>query len=190
MDIVSFDGENYTINETISVPLRGTSQNYSFTVKMNKAGYTTTTYTSGLPAGTSQPYSQSNFIGGVGTLFQKNQAKVGETWQVPMSLGNSSLGFTGNLTLTFGNIQDITVPPGTYRVFRIDVAGSNLTMSPTVTGVSNFVNMSINDQEYFEYGTCKPIDFNLEENVSYRIGAQNSTMNLYMLMMLVRDSKH
>lgn len=191
MGIVSFDGENYTINETASFPQLGPSQSFSITEKMNKTGYFTITYISGLPAGMNQTYSTGNGPLGFGTFFQKDQARVGETWQVPMGLSNlANVGPAGNLTYKFGDIQDITVPAGTYKVFRIDVSGSNLTMSSTIAGVSFSMNMSVNGQEYLEYGTCRPINFNLQENVSSQSGRQNSTMTSYIQMILAQDSKH
>lgn len=190
MDIVSFDGENYTINETVSLPLLG-PQSYSITEKMNKTGYFTITNISGLPAGMNQTYSTGNGPLGFGTFFQKDQARVGETWQVPMDLSNlANAGpAASNLTYKFGEIQNITVQAGTYKVFRIDVSGSNLTMSSTIAGVSFSLNMSINGQEYLEYGTCRPIDFNLQENASYQSGGQNYTMTSYIQMILAKDSK-
>jgi hypothetical protein len=190
MDIVSFDGENYTINETFSVSLLG-PQSYSLTEKMNKTGYFTITYISGLPAGMNQTNSAGNGPLGFGTFFLKGQARVGETWQVPMGLSNlANIGPPGNLTYKFGDIQNITVPAGTYKVFRIDVSGSNLTMSSTMAGVSFSMNMSLSGQEYLEYGTCRPIDFNLQESASSQSGGQNSTMTSYIQMILAQDSRH
>jgi hypothetical protein len=49
--------------------------------------------------------------------------------------------------------------------------------------------MSVNGQEYLEYGTCRPIDFGLQENASYQSGGQNSTMTSYIQMILAKDSK-
>ena len=102
---------------------------------------------------------------------------------------------TGNVTYKFSDIRSLTVPAGTYNVFRMDVSGSNLTASSSTAGVLLSTNMSLNCQEYFEYGTCWPIDINIQENASYQSVGQNSemasyTMTYYFHMVLVQDIKH
>jgi hypothetical protein len=191
MDVLSFDGENYTINVTATFSLQeGAPYSLTFTEKMNKTGYITNIsfYTLN---GTQQTYPSTSGIPGLGTFFEKDQAKVGETWQVPMSSwsnGNSSSGWMGNLTFTFGDIQYVTVPAGTYKVFRFDITGSNLTLSLNQP-LSDSENMSITAQEYIEYGTCRTIDSNMQENLSFQVSGQNFTMNLYLQMKLVQDDK-
>jgi hypothetical protein len=50
--------------------------------------------------------------------------KVGDSVTVPFPSANVSFGITGTLTMTFGGIQEITVPAGTFKVFRIDVTSN------------------------------------------------------------------
>jgi cell division protein FtsL len=186
MDVISFDGENYTINETASMQLASLPISFTIMEKINKTGYVTIL---------SGPFATFNsMLAGLnspGTFFQKDEAKVGETWQFPISeFGNLSFGLTGNFTFTFGSIQNITVPAGTYRVFSLDVSGSNLTMSSSVAGVSCFVQASCIGHEYLEYGTCRLIDSSFQENISYQTGGQSSTSIDFMQMELVQDTNH
>jgi hypothetical protein len=186
MDVLSFDGENYTINETASIPLASLPVSFTIMGKINKTGYVT--ILSGPFAELNSAFTGLNLLS---TFFQKEQAKVGETWHFPISeLGNLSFGMRGNITFTFGNIQSITVPAGTYKVFSIDVSASNLTMNLNIAGISYSASESGSGQEYLEYGTCRQIESNFQENVSYQIGGQNYTTNASMQMELVQDIKH
>jgi hypothetical protein len=185
MDVLSFDGENYTINETASIALGISPISVTITEKINKTGYVTIL---------SGPLAESNseFAGfdSLNTFFQKDQAKVGETWQFPISeLGNLSSGLTGNLTFTFGKIQSITVPAGTYKVFSVDVSSSNLTMNFNITGVPYSASESYSGQECLEYGTSRLINSSFQE-ISYQIRGQNYNTSTSMQMELVQDIKH
>jgi len=155
MDVTSFDGENYTLNETASF--------YSFTENVNKSG-------ASLP-NVWQPVYCRPF----GSFFPKNEARVGDTWQVPMGSGDSTYYvFNGTITYKFGDIQNITVPAGTYKVFKIDVSGSNLTMVVKLSsGYSIYENMTVTSQMYMEYGTCCLIESETQESMSMALNNQS-----------------
>jgi hypothetical protein len=178
MDIVSFDGENYTINEetktVLTLLLNSSSQTSSVTFAVNKTGYVPLVKS---PASVQELYS---WLGYFILAFEKNQAEAGETWQIPLNAsntGNSSVSLNGNLTETFSDIQNITVPAGTYRVFGVNVLGS------TVAVVTNYPpnnssateNFTIEGQVYLEYGTCRMIETNLQ--MSYSISQNGSSTN-------------
>lgn len=40
--------------------------------------------------------------------------KTGDIWTKPVNTGNTSLGLTGEVTLKFMGIEEVTVPAGTY----------------------------------------------------------------------------
>jgi hypothetical protein len=184
MDVISFDGENYTINETLSTPFLNLNSTF-LTFAVNKTGYVT--FTSN-PAGMQE--LSSWFV----WTFQKNETKVGETWEIPLNAltpSNSSFVFNGNVTEMFGDVQNITVPAGTYRVFNVDVSGTNLTVvanySPPLNG-SISGSFTINGQVSLEYGTCRLIDSRLEEDISYQTGGQSFTSIDLTQMELVQDT--
>lgn len=185
MEILSFDGENYTVNQTVTLSMNGSPMSFSVTEKVNKTGYIT--YLNGT-AGLQQTYSM---FSGMGSFHQKDEAKVGETWHVPINWGNSSLGFNGNMTIKFGEVQNITVPAGVYRVFRMDISGDNFTMViNTPANMSLLETLSFSGQMYLEYGTCRLVDSDFQESVSMIQGAQTSTQDMSMQMRLVRHIRY
>lgn len=171
LDIISFDGENYTINETSTLQVFNSNFTTYLTYAMNKTGYIT-------PISNSSTGIQltSSLLAYFQAMFQKNEAKSGETWEVlPLvsTVNNSTVSFNGNLTETFGDIQNITVPAGTYRVFNVDLSGTNLTVvyNPPINGS---ISESFNVQFYLEYGTCRVIQINSQVSLSILLGTQTS----------------
>jgi len=163
MGILSFDGEYYTINETI-----GPRACFE---EMNKTGYL-------FPSSTGIMYAYFSFTG-MGSSWQKNETKVGKTWQFSMSPFYMSPPYEGNITLKFGEIQNITVLAGTYEVFRIDVLANNLSRSlytsiPPTANTTVFQNVTFSAQVYLEYGTCRLVESDLQESMSMRAGGQAS----------------
>jgi hypothetical protein len=172
IDIISFDGENYTIREetnTVSTSLLSVNSTTSMTFTVNKTGYEPLVKS---PAGIQE---LSSWYGNFVPAFEKNMTEAGETWQIPLNAlntGNLSIAFIGNLTERFGDIQNITVPAGTFRVFNVNVLGVDLAMatkSPNNSSVSE--NVTIEGQVYLEYGTCHMIETNLQ--MSYSISQNN-----------------
>jgi hypothetical protein len=151
MDIISFDGENYTINESGSAPALGYFQAY-FIFTMNSTGYITSA--KGVPLNMSSAYSYFQLF------FPKEEARVNDTWQVPVNSDNSLIGFNGVFTYKFGGVQKISVPAGTYKVFKIDVSSNNLTR----LGTENLVT-TLDVEAYLEYGTCCMIEANIQSSL-------------------------
>jgi hypothetical protein len=186
--VISFDGENYTINETATIPMpSGAPISYSTTVKMNKTGYSTNlNSTSGLQ-------SAFSMFGSVWPFGQKTEAKVGETIQVPLNETSSYYSLNGTITLKFGEVQNITVPAGEYRVFKIDISSGNISMIVNSPGVSGNFSISeifsINGQMYLEYGTCVLVESELQEMMAIQTATMNSTQNMSMQMLLVHHIK-
>ena len=185
VEVVDFDGEYYTLNHTVTLIMEQWSpMPFSFVETVNKTGFSSYFSSVGTQRlvfnASSDPLSSYSFIS---ALLARPEVKVGETWQVPMSTGNPSFGITGNLTVTFGGIQDITVPAGTYEVFKIDFSSNNLSMNlnfpPNATGtnVPTTLNMSISGQKYLEYKTCREIESNIEMTHSYEVGELNVYCN-------------
>lgn len=183
MHVLSFDGENYTINETMRLVVQGISQEASCTVKMNKTAYITDI--SGLPAETQQMYSMFMGMPGFGGFFDKTQARVGETWQVPLNVGNSSFSMAGTINYRFGEIQNITVPAGTYKTFKMEISTNDAHVSSG--SVSMSVNM--NGQIHMEYGTCRLVDMNMQESMSSSGMGQTTTASVSMQMRLIQDTR-
>ena len=181
--ILSFDGENYTVNETMVVVVQGISQETSFTMKMSKTGYITDF--SGLPAEAQQTYSMFMGMPGFGGFMNKTQARVGEIWRIPLSMGNSTFGMGGTVSYRFGDIENITVPAGTYKTFKMEISTEDAYVSSGFTSVG--VNM--NGQIRLEYGTCRLVDMNMEETMSGSGTGQTSSATVTIQTTLVQDTQ-
>jgi hypothetical protein len=178
MDVTGFDGENYTINETTISPIPFSTM----TENVNKTGYCTFLSVGAM---------QSTYCRPIGSFFQKEEARVGETWQVPCYTGNAGYDFNGTLTYKFGAIQNITVPAGTYKVFKVDVSGSNLTLALMLSGSSFSENMTFNTQMYMEYGTCRLIESETQDSMSVALNNQSTpaVYNESLQMILIKQIK-
>jgi hypothetical protein len=187
-EILSFDGANYTIKLTITSQIYGKTLSIPVTINKSKTEYydnflTTGAYFNNI---TSNPTLEA--------YLTKTQTKVGDIWQLLVNTGNSSLGITGQLTLKFSSIQEITVPAGTYKTFTVEVSSSNLTahvnidnpiISPTMLGDTN---LQLNGKTYLEYGTCRLIKSELTEEAWQTTGT-NSTAIIYTEKILTEHTK-
>jgi hypothetical protein len=187
MDVISFDGTDYVINLTTTVtqpsPEGQLTSHSTVTEKMNKTGYITVS--NGLNG------TQCPLFGNPGLFFQKDKATVGETWQVPLSFGNQTVGFNGNFTYTFGNIQTITVPAGTYKVFTMNISSNDLTvrMGEILLNPAVFMNITAQGQVRSEYGTCRLIDTNIQEIINYTSNSINYNETITSQTTLVEYTK-
>lgn len=179
VQVASFDGENYTLDETTHyVVSNGVSQDNSFTVVQNKEGEMVNF--SNLPSDTQNLYSMIEGGPGNGLFLNRTQIRVGETYQIPINVGNSSLSINGTINYNVANIENFTVPAGTYNTFKLDFSSSNF--HGTVEGV--YVSANVNGQVIDEVGTCHPLEFNAQISTS----AEGSTMNGKVSMILIADT--
>jgi hypothetical protein len=164
VEVVDFDGEYYSLNHTVTATLGHTPASISFIEKVNKTGYTGYFRLEGTEEVLTSNMSTDPFAT---VLLDKPEVKVGDSWKVPVNSGNSNVSVTGEMTITFGGIQNITVPAGIYEVFKVDTV-SNLTMNiklPTSGNYSNppfKINVIISGQTYIEYGTCRRIESTMQ----------------------------
>jgi len=185
VEILGFDGENYTIKATGAIDIGSTSHDFSFTVKMNTLGEVVES--SNLTAAEQEAFSLYSMISdslrnapGFGFFINKTETRVGESWQVPFTAGNSSLSITGTLNIKVGDIQNTTVPAGTFKTFKMEVSSDDL--AATVNGV--YASGNFNEQVHLEYGTGKLIDMNLHETVN----AEGQSMTFTIQTSLTQDT--
>ena len=195
LDVVSFDGENYTIKQTTAFTSSSgaitTTSTTSDTFQVNKTGYLMS-----INGNSAFVQKLSSWLGNFISAFEKNETEAGDTWQIPLSdlypTSNSTFVFGGNLTETFGDIQNLTVPAGTYRVFSVDVSGDNLTMAanypPLNTSISE--NITTNGREYLEYGTNRMIEMNMQMSISILQNGQTSEQGISEQIELVKYVGH
>ena len=74
--------------------------------------------------------------------------------------------------MTFRGFEDLTVPAGTYKVFRIDIESNNLSLnySPSVSDsnleLKTNMNIDMNYEIYMEYGTLRQVRSIMQQTVS------------------------
>jgi hypothetical protein len=190
-EVLSLDGETYTLNVTITSIILGRTISLPVTTKVNKASY----YNDFLPSGAPQFFSNVSANPTLSAYLAKPEVNLGDTWQIPVSTGNSSLGLTGDLTLKFGGIQEITVPAGTYKVFKIDISSDNLVMHVDLESdilnlnTLNNANLRISGQTYLEYETCRLIKSDLQQETTFQATGVNGTSSIYTQRVLVEHTK-
>jgi len=192
IEVTGFDGEYYTLNHTMTLSTNSKPLSISLTEKMNKTGYSAYL----LNLGSTQQEIPNDGVTSTSYLAQllsKPEVKVGDSVEVPFPSGNSSIGITGDLTMTFKGIQDLTVPAGTFKVFRIDITSNNLKMNynSPMGSLSNFtpanitISLDMNSQMYIEYGTMRQIKSSMQETVSMQSATLNYGMSTNMDMTLI-----
>ncbi len=155
IDVLSLDEDTYTICQTFNLDILGVPRSVNLTQQLTKADYVNN-FLIGDAArllynltGDHYDYYKLNLL----------QAKIGDTLQIPVNTGNESIGNTGSLTIKFASIEEITVPAGTFKVFRLDynaevTAHANL---PGIISIPEPIPSQITGQTYLEYGTCRLI---------------------------------
>jgi hypothetical protein len=201
LEVLSFDGEFYTLNNTVTMTEENLPFSYSTTEKMNKTGYSVLFVNLG---NTSEEIPDNSLTSNqyLAQLLSKPEVKVGDTITIPYpslpSNISSNIQVTGDLTLTFKGFQDLTVPAGTYKVFRVDLTSNNLSMTikpslpsfrnssaPTPTTIT--LNMDLNYQMYLEYGSMRQIESSMQETAGFQSTTLNYTLSTTTNMTLNQD---
>ncbi len=196
IEVVGFDGENYLLNHTITMTLLNKPMSISMMEKMNKTGYSSYFLNIG---DTQTEVPQSSLTGNsyLAQLLSQPEVKIGESINVPFPNNSPNIQTTGDLTIKFNDVQDLTVPAGTYRVFRIDIVSNNLKLTVNIpqSAASSLLqgglimNLNLSCQIYMEYGTMRQIKSSLQENASYESSFANMTMQMGMDMTLKEHIK-
>ncbi len=171
VDVVSFDGQTYTLNYTSVTSEGGYSMTSSQVIAVKSSEMVTVLAL--LPVGlqlTDLALNSTSTSPVMSAAFDQSQAKVGDTWQVPLNTEASSSVPPTNLTVTFKDIQSLTVPAGTYKVFRIDFSATQ-----NSTPLSD-ESLNLSGQSYLEYGTCKQIQSNLQVTIPFNVGTASENI--------------
>lgn len=181
MEVLSFDGENYTIRQSMI----SAQQEFSFTVKMNQTGHIIEYF--GLPSEFEETFSSLLGVPGVyGSYFTDEKIRVGESWEIPLDLQVAELDLQGTASYKLVEIADITVSAGTYRALKIEGKMSDLqaTSSALVHFTSN-----VNGYIYLENATCRLVKCTLHQSVTVTTEGQTQSMKMTMQMELIEHIK-
>jgi hypothetical protein len=202
LEVLSFDGQFYTLNNTVTMTEGNRPFTYSSTEKMNKTGYSTILLNLG---NTSEEIPDNSFTSNqyLSQLLNKSEVKVGDTVTIPYAsiAANltSNIQVSGDVTLTFKGFQELTVPAGTYKVFEVDLTSNNLMMtmqtslpssenSNVLTPTTVTIKMEMNYQTYIEYNTMRQIQSAMQETSTLQSIALNYTMRTTTNMTLNQDT--
>lgn len=182
MQVVSFDGDNYTINVATHYEVEGASYDNSYTEIINKADQLVGTQN--LPAQLQNDYSMIQGSPGNAMFLNRTTIQVGQTIQVPISFSNSTLSISGTENVKVYDIENVTVPAGTYKTFRLDISIDNTQATGQVSGQTVVADYNFNGHISMDYNTCRPVEFNIQGSGS----AEGETMNLTIKMTLTSDT--
>jgi len=198
IEVTGFDGENYLLNHTMTMTVLDKPVSVSMMEKMNKTGYSTYL----LNLGNIEQEIPSDGIASntyLAQLLSRPEVKVGDTVNIPFpsTISSQYMQITGDLTMKFSGIQDLTVPAGTYRVFKIDITSNNLkmTLNSSADGLSSSlpnsvsINLELNYQIYLEYGTLRQIKSTMQETAALQSSIMNMTAAMGMDMTLTQHIK-
>jgi len=186
--VMDVDENCYYLNHTImSGNGENTIVNVSIVDKISKSGYSAYF----IDADMEDPLpnnriSQNPFISQV---LNKPEAKVGDTVVVPYPAMDSSVVTTGELTITFSGIEEITVPAGTYRVIKVDMTSQNVRMVVENSPVNASKTVDVVYEVYLEYGTLRQVRSNIQETSYFQSSLINATYRTTNDMVLYEHSK-
>lgn len=117
----------------------------------------------------------------------QSTVNVGDVWKIPVNTGNSSLGLTGEVTLTFAGIENITVPSGTYRVMRIEATSNNLVLHSdgSILHTTEGMTTKLSGTSYVEQATCRLIKADLTQISTTNTPGIGSTSTIYTEKILI-----
>ena len=188
MDVVSSNSENYTVKQTMT-----TSPNLlahalpPITLNISKASYCNNFMAPGGPL----IFYNSSSNPTISAYLAQPTVKVGDVWKIPVNTGNASLGLTGEVTLTFAGLQDITVPAGTYKTMRIEITSNTLSLHSdnSIIVTPKGMTLQLNGTSYIEQGTCRLIKADLTQLTTTNSPGVGSTSTLYTEKILVEFTK-
>lgn len=167
IEVVSINGDTYTLNYTT------TSANSLATSHLMEAKEAdmVNLFTL-LPAVLQQYMENTDSSSPLETaVFNQSEAKVGDTWQIPVSCAASPTP-DAEITVKFVAIQNLAVEAGNFKVFKIEFTQTSAKQSqnqPTDQAYGG-----ISGESYLEFGSCKQIQSTLQLNMTVSLGTNGS----------------
>lgn len=176
MEILSAQADIYTINTTTDTQYGFLSSN----ITMDKTGRITDF--GDLNSSVQQafgPMSSRALMYGLGV--NKSEVKVGESWQMPLSTQESYASLEGTMNCKVSQVKALTVPAGTYDVFKLEISMSNARyMSTSLNGTNIDMTMNLDGYYYLEKGTCRTVESKLEAKASSSVMGQFASTEIEM----------
>ena len=165
IEVTGYDGQSYTLNHTVQDLNQSIRTRFTETLSTTgisilhiKMGDDTVNGSGGMYA----------FVPNVLELLTtKPQARVADSWRIPYE--SSSAEASGNLVITFYGFENLTVPAGTYNVFKVGIKSDNVNTHYTVSrnGFEANVAENFDIQIYFEYGSLRQVKYDSQGSISF-----------------------
>lgn len=167
-----------TFNSTINIEVQNeTGEGYLLNVNGAATNVSINPlYSVLLPSGTPLIFWNASSSPTLGPYLEEIAVRTGDVWTMPLDCANASLGLTGTVTVTYAGIQEVTVPAGTYRAIRIEVASSLLTVNTdSDTPYQKGMTLQFNATTYLEQTTCRLIKTELSQETHLSaLGTENT----------------
>lgn len=188
VDVISSNDDNYVVNETLGAVSNLFSHSLPpLTLNVSKSSF----YNNFMaPGGPLIFYNVTNPT--ILSYLAQPSVKVGDVWDIPVNTGNASLGLTGQVTLTFAAIQELTVPAGTFRTIRIEVTSGVLSLNSddsSIIKIPDGMTLQLNGTSYIEQGTCRLIKADLTQLTTTNTPGIATTSTLHTEKTLVEFSE-
>lgn len=177
MKVQNFDGENYTVNYTISA---GTEE-HSFVLKMNQTGHLVEN--SELPDDLDETFSFLLGIPGFGSYLTGEEVRVGDSWEIPLDI--PEMDFEGKMGFSVSELGKVDVPAGSYDVFKISIESSGFNIE--AEGVQ--VDLEMDGVLSLEKDTCRLVDLDLTLSLDTILEGQNRSIDMNLEMTLIEHLK-
>jgi len=99
---------------------------------------------------------------------------------------------TGEITLKFADIENITVPAGTYKTMKIEITSNTLNVHSDGTSGIIFLNektLELNGTTYLEQGTCRLIKADLTQVMTTNSPTSGITTTEYSETILAKHTR-
>jgi hypothetical protein len=172
MEVLSFDGENYTIRQTMTIE----QQELSYTTKIDRMGQIIEYNEFAVEI--DEAFSSLFGVSGYGAQFISDEVRVGESWEIPLDITEEGFNIEGTLSYMLSEITTVTVPAGTYEVLKIEAEISDMQTTSNMNGYA-----------LLEKGSCLLIEFNMQQVTTMTAMGETTSMETNLQMQLVEHTK-
>ncbi len=164
VEVTDFDGQSYTLNHTVQDLNQSIRTLFTETLSTTGASILHIKMGDDTVNGSGGRYA---FVPNVLELLTKEpQARVADSWRIAYE--SSSSESSGDLIITFYGLENLTVPAGTYNVFKVGIKSDNIIHhnAVSVNGFEANIAEDFNIQIYFEYGSLRQIKYSAQGSIS------------------------
>jgi hypothetical protein len=177
-EILDFNGTIYTVQTIAEAPGVSAQTNV---MKMDKSGRITDF--GNTPSSVQETFNSLFSMPGFGSYFPVQQAKIGESWTVPINTSILGLSTQGTVSNKITEIKSITTSAGTFNAVKSELTAHMLATTADSNGVGTLT-IDVNGYGYMEKGTCTPIDYKVNITIDATQGNQTMTMTASLSMTL------